>query len=148
MFLQFYLNKVFRKSRIAVPNTTRRSLPDIPLEGPLQPQNLVYDVNGDNSSEIYATVEPYSGNYNVFACHFTFIYYVYVLGKKMVNGIENRPSISQHSSISQADDPYARVNYDKMRKSEKTEHPYARVQSTTKEDENSTDEAATRTNIQ
>lgn len=73
-------------------------------------------------------------------------------GKKLVNGIENRPSISQHSSISQADDansPYARVNYDKLRKMEKLEHPYARVQSTTKEmeDENSSDETILRTTI-
>lgn len=64
----------------------------------------------------------------------------------MLNGIDNRPSISQHSSISQADDPYARVNYDKLRKAEKAEHPYARVQSCTKEieDENSSGETIPR----
>lgn len=49
----------------------------------------------------------------------------------MSNGIEQRPSISQHSSISQADDsfsPYERVKYDKIKAKE---HPYAQVQPTT-----------------
>lgn len=41
---------------------------------------------------------------------------------------EVHPSISQHSSISQADDafsPYERVKYDKIKNKE---HPYAQVQ--------------------
>ena len=58
------------------------------------------------------------------------------------NGIETRSSISQHSSISQADDafsPYARVNYEKL---QKVENPYAQVNSinTNEQDENSSDE--------
>lgn len=46
----------------------------------------------------------------------------------IANGIDARPSISQHSSISQADDnfsPYERVKYDKIHSKE---HPYAQLQ--------------------
>jgi hypothetical protein len=47
------------------------------------------------------------------------------------NGVEARPSISQHSSMSQADDnfsPYEKVKYDKIKSKE---HPYAQLQPTT-----------------
>lgn len=74
-----------------------------------------------------------------------------ILAKRhtLPNGIDSRPSISQHSSISQADDtfsPYARVRehpYDKL----KTEHPYARVQpsNSQEQEENSSGEATPRT---
>ncbi|XP_031357932.1 uncharacterized protein LOC116181665 isoform X2 [Photinus pyralis] len=96
-------------------NNSRRSLPDIPLDGLQSVSTTVnYERNGDNSSDLYATVEPY----NTAKRH------------TLPNGIDSRPSISQHSSISQADDslsPYARVKdhpYAKL----KTEHPYAHVQ--------------------
>ncbi|CAH0552910.1 unnamed protein product [Brassicogethes aeneus] len=87
---------------------TRRSLPDIPSD-----QNAVnWEPHGDNSSEHYATVGQYHNN---------------AKRHTLANG-DTRPSISQHSSMSQADDfsPYERVKYDKIHK---REHPYAHVQS-------------------
>ncbi|XP_067618677.1 serine-rich adhesin for platelets isoform X2 [Eurosta solidaginis] len=88
-----------------------RSLPDIP----------VGDANGDNGSELYETVADKR-----------------VLGegndhnKSPSPSIKKQTSVSQHSSISQADDvssPYSRVrnpphDYAKVRN---TEHPYAQV---------------------
>ncbi|XP_053945191.1 serine-rich adhesin for platelets isoform X1 [Anastrepha ludens] len=88
-----------------------RSLPDIP----------VGDANGDNGSELYETVadkrildEGNNGN------------------KSPTPSLKKQTSVSQHSSISQADDvssPYSRVrnpphDYAKVRN---TEHPYAQV---------------------
>lgn len=64
----------------------------------------------------------------------------------LTNG-EARPSISQHSSISQGDDafsPYARVNYDQLRKQE---HPYARLQNISNVEENSSEEPTPRTSL-
>lgn len=90
---------------------TRRSLPDIPSE--LTP-GITWEANGDNSSEHYATLGQYQNAEEAGAA-------------KKVN-----VSISQHSSISQADDafsPYERVKYDKIKS--KKEHPYAQVQPTT-----------------
>lgn len=89
-------------------NAPHRSLPDIPI---------AETAERDNNSELYATVgdkfqekPPIRNSANV---------------EKLTN-------ISQHSSMSQADDvssPYARVKspahaYDKLKK---TEHPYAQV---------------------
>lgn len=85
-------------------NNTRRSLPDIPLEGVNRVDGGAWDPNNDNSSELYATVEPYNN-----------------LAKRhtLTNGLETpRPQ----NSNSQSDDPYASVNYDKFK-----EHPYAIV---------------------
>ncbi|XP_053686062.1 uncharacterized protein LOC128735571 [Sabethes cyaneus] len=86
-----------------------RSLPDIPVVEPV----------GDNNSELYATVgdkvqDLPQGN------------------RSPASSLKKQASVSQHSSISQADDissPYARVRspphaYDKLRR---TEHPYAQV---------------------
>lgn len=91
---------------------SRRSLPDIPSE---LVATVNWEPNGDNSSEHYATLGQYQN-----------------AGKKnLVNGPETRPSISQHSSISQADDafsPYERVKYDKIKS---REHPYAQLQPNT-----------------
>nr|XP_022904227.1 uncharacterized protein LOC111416438 isoform X1 [Onthophagus taurus] len=103
---------------------TRRSLPDIPSENRTEAHNQWTEQSGDNTSDLYATVEHYS---NTAAKRHT-----------LPNGIDSRPSISQHSSISQADEaPYARVNYDKVKK----ENPYARVQNNHAEmDENSSDD--------
>lgn len=89
----------------AVLSNSRRSLPDIPSE--MAATGVIWDGNGDNSSEHYATLGEKS------------------LGSKPP---EVHPSISQHSSISQADDafsPYERVKYDKIKNKE---HPYAQVQ--------------------
>lgn len=88
-------------------NAPHRSLPDIPI----------VETVCDNNSELYATVgdklqdKPQS---------------------KSPSNAKKNANISQHSSISQADDvnsPYARVlspahAYDKLKK---TEHPYAQV---------------------
>nr|XP_023012825.1 dentin sialophosphoprotein isoform X1 [Leptinotarsa decemlineata] len=98
--------------RTAVTNT-RRSLPDIPSE---QGTAVNWYPTGDNSSEHYATV----GQYQNSAKRHT-----------LSNGVEQRPSISQHSSLSQADEtfsPYERVKYDKIKSKE---HPYAQLQPTT-----------------
>lgn len=92
-------------------NNTRRSLPDIPSEQVA----TNWEPTGDNSSEHYATVGQYQNSKR----------------SALPNGIEPRPSISQHSSISQADDafsPYERVKYDKIKSKE---HPYAQLQPTT-----------------
>ncbi|KAF5275872.1 hypothetical protein FQR65_LT04111 [Abscondita terminalis] len=102
------------KKRSMTLNSSRRSLPDIPLDG-LCIDTDNYARNGDNSSDLYATVEPYAS------------------GKRhtLPNGIDAKPSISQHSSISQADDslsPYARVKEHPYAKLKKTEHPYDHVQ--------------------
>ncbi|XP_019864654.2 clumping factor A isoform X2 [Aethina tumida] len=89
---------------------TRRSLPDIPSD-----QNAVHwEPNGDNSSEHYATVGQYQNNAK----------------RSLLSNGDARPSISQHSSMSQADDfsPYERVKYDKIKNKE---HPYAQVQPNT-----------------
>ncbi|XP_050297071.1 uncharacterized protein LOC126736650 isoform X2 [Anthonomus grandis grandis] len=89
---------------------SRRSLPDIPSE---MAAGITWDANGDNSSEHYATLGQYQ-NQNKAASS---------------NRPNVRTSISQHSSISQADDtfsPYERVKYDKIKS--KLEHPYAQVQ--------------------
>ncbi|KAH1022431.1 hypothetical protein HUJ04_011835 [Dendroctonus ponderosae] len=95
------------------PTNSHRSLPDIPSE---LTAGVTWDTNGDNSSEHYATLGQYQS-----------------AGDKpsAVKGPEVRSSISQHSSISQADDtfsPYERVKYDKIKS--KKEHPYAQVQPT------------------
>ncbi|KAK4881600.1 hypothetical protein RN001_004919 [Aquatica leii] len=99
-------------------NSSRRSLPDIPLDGLQCVGDVVnYERNGDNSSDLYATVEPYTS----------------AKRHTLPNGIDSRPSISQHSSISQADDslsPYARVKDHPYAKLKKAEHPYAHVQPT------------------
>ncbi|CAG9853797.1 unnamed protein product [Phyllotreta striolata] len=90
-------------------NNSRRSLPDIPSD---QLTNVNWDPT-DNSSEHYATV----GQYQQAAKRHT-----------IANGIEQRPSVSQHSSISQNDEnfsPYERVKYDKIKSKE---HPYAQLQ--------------------
>ncbi|XP_063911737.1 uncharacterized protein LOC135128669 isoform X2 [Zophobas morio] len=104
---------IIESNRRNVPaSTTRRSLPDIPSE---QGAAVNWEPTGDNSSEHYATV----GQFQNAKRHTTH------------NGIETRPSISQHSSISQADDtssPYEKVKYDKIKSKE---HPYAQLQPTT-----------------
>lgn len=88
-------------------NAPHRSLPDIPI----------VETVCDNNSELYATVGD-------------------KLQEKPLSKSPSNPkklaNISQHSSMSQADDassPYARVRspahaYDKLKK---TEHPYAQV---------------------
>ncbi|CAG9765113.1 unnamed protein product [Ceutorhynchus assimilis] len=91
-------------------SNSRRSLPDIPSE---MVAGVVWEANGDNSSEHYATLGQYQNP-----------------GEKpaTTNGLAPRSSISQHSSLSQADDtfsPYERVKYDKIKSKE---HPYAQVQ--------------------
>ncbi|XP_008201293.1 dentin sialophosphoprotein isoform X2 [Tribolium castaneum] len=94
-------------------NNTRRSLPDIPSEQGAALAN--WEPTGDNSSEHYATV----GQYQNAKRH------------TLQNGVEPRPSLSQHSSITQADDnssPYEKVKYDKIKSKE---HPYAQLQPTT-----------------
>lgn len=73
----------------------RRSLPDIPNT---PDQTLLCDPNGDNSSDLYATVHP---PYNTGGSSLT----------------------DPQSSISQPDDPYARVDSSKK----KIENPYAVV---------------------
>lgn len=86
-------------------NAPHRSLPDIPI----------IETVCDNNSELYATVGDKLQNQSKSPLN----------TKKLAN-------ISQHSSMSQADDvssPYARVrspahSYDKLKK---TEHPYAQV---------------------
>lgn len=88
-------------------NAPHRSLPDIPI----------VETVCDNNSELYATVGDKLQDKP--------------LGKSPLN-TKKLANISQHSSISQADDvnsPYARVlspahAYDKLKK---TEHPYAQV---------------------
>ncbi|XP_062563765.1 mucin-12 isoform X3 [Armigeres subalbatus] len=86
-------------------NAPHRSLPDIPVVEPV----------GDNNSELYATVGDKVQDL-----------------PQATSSLKKQASVSQHSSISQADDissPYARVRspphaYDKLRR---TEHPYAQV---------------------
>lgn len=88
-------------------NAPHRSLPDIPI----------IETVCDNNSELYATVGDKLQDKNQSKSPLN--------TKKLAN-------ISQHSSMSQADDvssPYARVRspahaYDKLKK---TEHPYAQV---------------------
>ncbi|KAK9758846.1 hypothetical protein QE152_g668 [Popillia japonica] len=106
---------------------TRRSLPDIPFEPNRVDSNNTatwVEPASDNVSELYATVGQYQNS---------------VKRHTLPNGLDSRPSISQHSSISQADDAYARVNYGQLGKKE---HPYARVQNANhaEQDENSSDE--------
>ncbi|XP_039440985.1 dentin sialophosphoprotein isoform X2 [Culex pipiens pallens] len=91
-------------------NAPHRSLPDIPVVEPA----------GDNNSELYATV----GENKVQDLP---------QGRSPTSSLKKQASVSQHSSISQADDissPYARVRspphaYDKLRRG--VEHPYAQV---------------------
>ncbi|XP_055637110.1 uncharacterized protein LOC129775896 isoform X2 [Toxorhynchites rutilus septentrionalis] len=86
-------------------NAPHRSLPDIPSVEP----------TGDNNSELYATVGDKVQDL-----------------PQATSSLKKQASVSQHSSISQADDissPYARVRspphaYDKLRRAE---HPYAQV---------------------
>uniref|UniRef100_A0A182QG54 Uncharacterized protein n=1 Tax=Anopheles farauti TaxID=69004 RepID=A0A182QG54_9DIPT len=89
-------------------NAPHRSLPDIPIAEPA----------GDNNSELYATVGDKVQDLPQ--------------GRSPSTSLKKQTSVSQHSSISQADDissPYARVRspphaYDKLRR---MEHPYAQV---------------------
>uniref|UniRef100_A0A2M4CI38 Uncharacterized protein n=1 Tax=Anopheles darlingi TaxID=43151 RepID=A0A2M4CI38_ANODA len=89
-------------------NAPHRSLPDIPIAEPV----------GDNNSELYATVGDKVQDLPQ--------------GRSPNTSLKKQTSVSQHSSISQADDissPYARVRspphaYDKLRR---MEHPYAQV---------------------
>ncbi|XP_060525865.1 uncharacterized protein LOC132701732 [Cylas formicarius] len=92
---------------------TRRSLPDIPAS---MSATVTWAVNGDNSSEHYATLGQYQNA---------------VKSNGEVVASATRPSISQQSSVSQADQfsPYERVKYDKIKSKE---HPYAQVQSTSR----------------
>uniref|UniRef100_A0A182K3D6 Uncharacterized protein n=1 Tax=Anopheles christyi TaxID=43041 RepID=A0A182K3D6_9DIPT len=97
-----------RKQEIKTSNAPHRSLPDIPIAEP----------TGDNNSELYATVGD--------------IVQDLPQGRSPSASLKKQTSVSQHSSISQADDissPYARVRspphaYDKLRR---MEHPYAQV---------------------
>lgn len=97
-----------RKQEIKASNAPHRSLPDIPVVEPV----------GDNNSELYATVGDKVQDLPQ--------------GRSPTSSLKKQASVSQHSSISQADDissPYARVRspphaYDKLRR---TEHPYAQV---------------------
>ncbi|KAL9693204.1 hypothetical protein quinque_012489 [Culex quinquefasciatus] len=99
-----------RKQEIKASNAPHRSLPDIPVVEP----------TGDNNSELYATV----GENKVQDLP---------QGRSPTSSLKKQASVSQHSSISQADDissPYARVRspphaYDKLRRG--VEHPYAQV---------------------
>ncbi|XP_050089647.1 uncharacterized protein LOC126573516 isoform X2 [Anopheles aquasalis] len=97
-----------RKQEIKTSNAPHRSLPDIPIAEPV----------GDNNSELYATVGDKVQDLPQ--------------GRSPNTSLKKQTSVSQHSSISQADDissPYARVRspphaYDKLRR---MEHPYAQV---------------------
>lgn len=97
-----------RKQEIKASNAPHRSLPDIPIVEPV----------GDNNSELYATVGDKVQDLPQ--------------GRSPTSSLKKQASVSQHSSISQADDvssPYARVRspphaYDKLRRAE---HPYAQV---------------------
>uniref|UniRef100_A0A182YEU5 Uncharacterized protein n=1 Tax=Anopheles stephensi TaxID=30069 RepID=A0A182YEU5_ANOST len=97
-----------RKQEIKTSNAPHRSLPDIPIAEPA----------GDNNSELYATVGDKVQDLPQ--------------GRSPSASLKKQASVSQHSSISQADDissPYARVRspphaYDKLRR---MEHPYAQV---------------------
>ncbi|XP_035772920.1 uncharacterized protein LOC118456355 isoform X2 [Anopheles albimanus] len=97
-----------RKQEIKTSNAPHRSLPDIPIAEPV----------GDNNSELYATVGDKVQDLPQ--------------GRSPNASLKKQTSVSQHSSISQADDissPYARVRspphaYDKLRR---MEHPYAQV---------------------
>lgn len=88
-------------------NAPHRSLPDIPI----------VEIACDNNSELYATVGDKLQDKPQ---------------EKSPSNTKKLANISQHSSMSQADDassPYARVRspahaYDKLKK---TEHPYAQV---------------------
>lgn len=90
-------------------NAPHRSLPDIPV---------AVAINNDNISDLYATV-----NEKI---------HQKPQGRSPILSIKKEISLSQHSSISQADDvssPYARVNqsthnYDEVRN---REHPYAQL---------------------
>lgn len=102
--ISFSLSLVSRSSA----NAPHRSLPDIPI---------AETAERDNNSELYATVgDKFQEKPQI---------------RNSAN-IEKLTNISQHSSMSQADDvssPYARVKspahaYDKLKK---TEHPYAQV---------------------
>uniref|UniRef100_A0A336LB76 CSON002858 protein n=1 Tax=Culicoides sonorensis TaxID=179676 RepID=A0A336LB76_CULSO len=92
-----------------VANAPHRSLPDLPAE--------IGDVGGDNNSDLYATVGDKTQQ---------------KINEKSPTTLKKQTSISQHSSISQADEfssPYARVRspphaYDKVKRAE---HPYAQV---------------------
>ncbi|XP_055304556.1 heat shock protein DDB_G0288861 isoform X4 [Sitodiplosis mosellana] len=92
-------------------NVPHRSLPDIPISDPNQL---------DTNSDLYATVGDKVGDKPQ--------------GQSPASSAKKQISVSQHSSISQADDcssPYARVRspahaYDKVRPAE---HPYAQVKS-------------------
>ncbi|XP_030761921.1 uncharacterized protein LOC115886770 isoform X2 [Sitophilus oryzae] len=100
-------------SKRSAVTSTRRSLPDIPAEVNT-PVN--WEPTGDNSSEHYATLGQYQNTSSKPALR---------------NGLDPRLSVSQHSSISQADEnfsTYERVKYDKINSKE---HPYAQLQPTT-----------------
>ena len=116
-------------SRNVPASTTRRSLPDIPSE---QGAAVNWEPTGDNSSEHYATVGQFQ-NGTIHLHPNPNHHFDLSTAKRHTthNGIETRPSISQHSSISQADDtssPYEKVKYDKIKSKE---HPYAQLQPTT-----------------
>lgn len=138
-------------------NNPRRSLPDIPSEGQerLQNETVIWEPSGDNSSDLYASVDQYQSSSKL-----TMLFFCIVLQNMHVpfsltdkrqaiaNGLETRPSVSQHSSISQGDDafsPYARVNYEQL---QKREHPYARLQNnSSRVEENSLEEPTSRTSL-
>lgn len=102
------VNDVNKRATLPATNT-RRSLPDIPFEH----ENANWVSAVDNSSEHYATVEQYQNS---------------MKRHTLSNGVEARRSISQHSSLSQADfSPYERVKYDKINS---REHPYDQLQPT------------------
>lgn len=129
-------------------NVPHRSLPDIPISDPNQL---------DTNSDLYATVgdkvgdKPHGQSRKQFygLNDYDFVRVVFILLKYLFahfsdwndlrlfhfsasSGVKKQISVSQHSSISQADDcssPYARVRshaYDKVRPAE---HPYAQVKS-------------------
>lgn len=66
--MHLYLSKMYvyapikrTCSRSIAVSNPRRSLPDIPSEGilPSGGDTVTYERNGDNTSDLYATVEPY-----------------------------------------------------------------------------------------
>lgn len=133
VFLNLFTNlRLFYRTTIV--SNPRRSLPDIPSEGQERSQGdgIAWDPSGDNTSDLYASVDQYQN----------------LAKRQLLTNGDARPSISQHSSISQGDDafsPYARVNYEQL---QKQEHPYARLQNISSNvEENSSEEPTPRTSL-
>lgn len=84
-FFEYYLYFFYRTTIVSNP---RRSLPDIPSEGQERSQGdaIAWDPNGDNSSDLYASVDQYQNPGKINYCiHILLLFNVIIMHQSNVS---------------------------------------------------------------